>query len=237
MAVAVLTIVKHVLSGLAVYAPNEAIKDVDAQDVVEQINLLFDDWQADGRASVAEVFSTFTTIGNLQPHTIGPTGTWVLPARPVTIDGLAWVSSPGVYSPIAVHTDPQWWQRQTVLNPGVLSSAYYSADTPNGSLYFSGLPAGGTVVRVMTRGVLTAVASNQTLTLPAGAQSAIELTVMEAIADAFGATVSPRLVQRAGVARARFFKNNLRIPTLSTAGAPGSGGGWWDYRTGEWRCR
>jgi hypothetical protein len=238
MAVAVLTIVKHILAGLAIYAPTETIKPVDAQDVVDQINLLFDDWQADGRASVAEVFSTFSIVGGLQPHTIGPTGTWQLPARPVTIDGLAWLSSQGNYSPITVHTDPQWWQRQTVLNPGILSSAYYSADVPNGSLYFTGLPADGTQVRVMTRGTLGAVLLTQSVTLPPGYQSAIELSVMEGIiADAFGATVSPRLERLAGRARARIFGKNLRIPTLSARGAPGTRGGWWDYRTGEWRCR
>lgn len=235
MAVPVLTIVGHALGGFNIVMPGGVVKPKDAVYVLEQLNLLFDAWNADGRASVAEVLTPFVTTPALQPHTIGPTGTWVLPVRPTRIDGLAYAIGGGAYSSVRVRDDPQWWLGRTVLNPGPLTGAYYAADTPNGSLYFAGLPGSPTNVIVMTRGALASVQLNQSLNLPTGYQLAIELSLMELIADAFGATVTPRLERRAGKARAAIFNNNLRIPTLSTRGAPGSGGGWWDYRTGEWR--
>lgn len=235
MAVPVLTLVTHALTGLSVYGPGDAISDADAGDVLDALNLILDDWGADPQASVAEVFTTFATTG-VNPQTIGPTGHWVLPVRPAAIDALSWVVGTGIYSPITIHTDPRWWNAQTVLNPGTLTDAFYSADLPNGSLYFSGVPASGTNVRVMTRTALAAVALTASLTLAPGYQSALELTVMEAIADLFGATLSENQVRRAGIARGRIFAANLRVPTLSTRGLglPGVSRGRWDWRTGTW---
>jgi hypothetical protein len=59
---------------------------------------------------------------------------------------------------------------------------------------------------------------------------------MEAVVDAFHATLTEKQIQRAGKARGRIWNNNLRIPSLSTRGLalPGTCGGRWDYRTGTW---
>lgn len=238
--VPVLTIVTHALKGIGAYGPGEPIKPADAADVLDAVNLILDDWGADAQASWAEVFTNFATTPSLNPHTIGPTGTWVLPVRPVTIDGLAWQVATGIYAPITVHDDPGWWLTQTVLNPGLLTQAFYSPDLPNGSLYFTGLPSSATTVRVMTRTALAAVALTASINLAPGYQSALELTTMEAIVDDFHLTLTEKQIQRAGKARSRIFANNLRVPSLSTAGLglPGTcGGGWWDYRIGGWRPR
>lgn len=237
MVVPVLTVIRNVLQGLSVLGPHEAIKAADAITVLDALNTVLDDWNADGQASVAEVFTEFATTPALNPHTIGPTGTWVLPVRPVTIDGLAYEASSGVWVEIDVHHDAQWWLTQSVLDPGTLTDAYYAPDLPNGSLYFSGLPAAATTVRVMTRTVLASVLSTQSLTLAPGYKSALELTLMEAIADAFHATLTASQSQRAGKARARIFANNLRVRSLSLAGqaVPTASGGRWDYRTGTIR--
>ena len=88
MSVPVQTIVGHVLvNGLAVYAPGEPIKAADAITVLDAINGVLDDWNADTQANYAEVFTVYPFSGT-NPQTIGPTGTWVMPARPVTIDGV-----------------------------------------------------------------------------------------------------------------------------------------------------
>lgn len=235
MAVPVLTLITRALKGLSVYGPGEPIRQNDAADVLDALNLILDDWGADPQASVAEVVTTFLTTG-VNPQTIGPTGHWVLPVRPVAIDSLVWVVAAGIYSPITVHTDPRWWNAQTVLNPGTLTDAFYNPELPNGSLYFSGVPASGTSVRVMTRTALAAVAQTASLTLAAGYQNALELTLMEAIADSFHVTLTERQIARAGKARGLIFGNNLRVPTLSCAGqgVPSVSCGRWDYRTGTW---
>ena len=237
MPVAVATIVRHALVGHSIYGSGEAIRPADAVYCLEQLNLILDDWNAQGRTSVAGVFTDFVTVGSLQPHTIGPTGTWVLPVAPVAIDGAALSVGTNLWAPITVHDDPQWWLARSFGASTSGTELYYAATSPNGSIYFAGVPGAGTTVRILTRTTLAALLATQTLALPAGYEQAMTLTLQEAIADAFHATVSATLERRAGKARATAFGNNLRVPTLSAGGQglPGGAGGWWDYRTGEWR--
>ena len=238
MSVAVQTIIGHVLvNGLAVYAPGESIKAVDAVTVLEAINTVLDDWSAEAKTSVAGVITTFTTTPALQPHTIGPTGTWVLPMRPVHVDGASIAFTTGLYSTLWVHDDPLWWMAQSTAGvTGSLTEAYYSPDLPNGSFYFAQIPGGAYSVRILTRYTLGSVIQTASLVLAPGYQSALELTVMEAMADAFHATLTPNQITRAGKARARAFGNNLRVPSLSALGLglPGMRPRRWDYRTGTW---
>lgn len=236
MAVPVATLIRHVLvNGLAVYAPSEAIKPADAITVLDAINGVLDDWRVDTLASYAEVFSFLVTTG-VNPETLGPTGTFVMPARPVAIEDVAVAFSAGLYQSIGVTRDPQWWAAQ-LTTAGLPSGAFYSPDEPNGSLYLNGTLAAGTGLRLMTRTTLGPVAQTDVMNLPPGYQSALELTAMEACVDAFHATLTANQITRAGKARARIFGNNVRVPSLSTRGLglPGSRGGRWDYRTGTIR--
>jgi len=239
MAVPLATIVRHVLiDALAVYAPGEPIKPEDALTVLEAVNAVLDDWSAEAQSSVAGVISTFTTTPALQPHTIGPSGTWTLPIRPVKIDGAAIALSAGFFSTLKVHDDPVWWLGQ--VSAGVAGSqtdAYYAPDVPDGALYFAAIPSTAIEVRILTRWTIGAAAGvTASLVLPPGYQSALELTTADAVADAFHAKLTDRQIQRAGKARARIFGNNLVVRSLSAAGLglPGMRAGRWDYRTGTW---
>ena len=239
MAVPVATIIRHVLiDGLAVYASAEPIKPADAITVLDAINGVFNDWAAETQASYAEVFTTVVTTG-ANPEVIGPggTGAWLMPARPVQLDGVAVSIGGSAFYPIFVTDDPEWWAAQLVGAGLGLVGAYYAADEPNGHLYFSSPPAAGTSVRLMTKTTIGPVLQTDVLTLPQGYQTALELTVAERTARAFHVVVDADLKTDAGKARARIWGNNLRIPSLSAAGQglPGMCRGAWDYRTGTWR--
>jgi hypothetical protein len=228
VAVPVATVIAHVLvNGLAVYAPAEPIKPADAITVLDAINTVLDDWAAETQASYAETWTTFVHTG-VNPQTLGPTGIVVCAARPVAIDS---VVVAGV--PLFVTNDPAWWDAQPA---GGGIGVFYSADEPNGSLYFSPALSAGTSVRLMQRTTIGPVLQTDTLTLPPGYQSALELTVMEAVADAFHVVLTANQLTRAGKARARIWTHNLRVPTLSPRGfgLPGMTGGRWNYLTGTW---
>jgi hypothetical protein len=238
MAVPVATIIRHVLvDGLAVYASAEPIKPADATTVLDAINGVFDDWAAETQASYAAVFTVVTTTG-ANPEVIGPggTGAWLMPARPVAIDGLGLSLGGGAYDPIFVTDDPTWWAAQLAGAGLGLGGAYYAADEPNGHLYFASPPASGTTLRLMTKTSIGPVLQTDVLTLPQGYQTALELTVAERTARAFHVVVDADLKSDAGKARARIWGNNLRIPSLSAAGQglPGMGCGRWNYLTGTY---
>jgi hypothetical protein len=232
----VATIIANALAGHNVYLPGEPVPPAAAQTCLSLLNLIIDAWNADAGASVAEVFTPFATTPGLQPHTLGPTGVWVLPVRPVAIDGAAVALGAG-WTPITVHDDPDWWNRRSPINGGPIADLYYSADLPNGNVYLDGIPLSATPVRLMTRTVLGPVLLTQAIALAPGGELALTLTLQEAIAEPFHATISPALEKRAGKARGLYFKNNLRIPTLTARGqgAPGLRGWRWDYRTGTIR--
>lgn len=237
MSVPIATLISHVLvNGLAVYAPADPIKPADALTVFDALTTVLDDWSADVQTSVTGVFTPFVTTPSLQPHTIGPTGTWVVPARPVKIDGAALSLGGGIWMPIRVHHDPQWWLAQSLTVNAPTTDLFYAPDVPNGSIYFAGIPTTAVGVELLTRWSVGAALQTSSLILPPGYQSALEFTVMERVVDAFHATLTPNQIKLAGQARARIFANNLRVPTLRATGqgAPGLSRGRWDYRTGTW---
>lgn len=230
----VLTIIKNALFGLNVYSPREQIKPDDSTYCLSQLNQILDDWAADIQASYAEVFLFFVSTG-ANPETIGSGGTFSQNARPVSIDGVAYDLGSGFYQQIFTTMDPKWWAARTVVANGGVYGAYYEPSEPLGKLYFANPPSTGTSVRVMLRTTFGPVALTDAMALPQGYESALTLTLQEAIADAFHAEVSASLMQRAGKARARIFSNNLRIPTLrAAAGTPGMARRRWNYQTGTW---
>lgn len=237
MAVAVASIIATALAGHNIYAAGEPIKPADAELCRVWLNLILDAWAGDRQTSIADVFTSFTTTPTLQPHTIGPTGTWVLPVRPAQITGAALSLGNGQWQPITVHDDPDWWDVRTPLAGGPITDLYYSADEPNGSIYFDGIPAAASTVRIRTPWAQGAVIATQVINLAPGGELALTLTLQEAIAEPFHVTVSASLERRAGQARGKYFAKNLRNPTL-TARGQGLGGHFgarWDYRTGTIR--
>lgn len=237
MTVPVQTLVADALSELNVYQAGDSISAADGQYTLGALNRIFDLWNATRQAVWCSIFSPFVLVPSLQPHTIGPTGTWVMTERPVSIEGLSYVFPSGTTQRITVHTDPQWWLAQIPLAGGTPFGAYYEPDIPNGRIYFSSIPSAADTVIVLVRRRLAQVLLTDLIDLPQGYQQAVTLTLMEAIADTFGRTVSPKKEHLAAQARGIVFANNVVVPTLDTraAGLGSNLVGRWDYRTGTWR--
>ena len=216
--------------------PIETLSDGDADFILGTLNRLIDNWNADREAVYADVFTTYGLTPALSPHTIGPTGSLVTPARPVTIDGATLISGTS-RTPIALQP-AGWWRglASPTLTGAIPNQAYYDPTWPNGTLYLYPVPSAVASIELMTRQVLTAIALATIVSLPQGYESALLLTVAEQIAAPLGIGVPPKTEKAATDARARIFTNN-RAPTprLATrdAGMPGGGRGTgYDYRTG-----
>ena len=234
-----LDVVTDALREIAVVDPIDPIPPEHAAFALGKLNRLLDNWNADGSAVYGETFTTFTLTPSLNPHTIGPTGTWVTTQRPVRLDdgdlSLALSGSPVSYSRIVVMDE----QAYTGLSMPALTSAsptraYYVPAWPNGQLYLYPVPSSAASVRVRVRGVLGALTLVSTFTMPPGYRDAVTLTLAESLGPAFGAPVSPDTKDAAQRARGRAFANNDRPRRLRTmdAGMPGGYGSGFDFRTG-----
>lgn len=224
----VLVLAKEALEELGRYRAGESLNDDDADFVLRRYNRLLDSWNAERGQLFADLFTTYTLTPALSPHTIGPTGTFVVTERPTQIDGAhVWLGiSPDVKIPIALR-DRQWWDNVRVpdLSIPFPRDLYYNPTWPNGELHFWPVPSSAYQVQLWTRQELTQVTLSTTFALPQGYRRAHVLTLAEEIADGFGAAISPRLAQEAGKARRLIIDTNQVTPRLATrdAGMPKSG--------------
>lgn len=225
-----------VLVELGVYGPIDTPNAEDITVVERMGQRLIDNWNGVKEAIYAEDFLPFTITPSLQPHTIGPTGTWVTAQRPVSIEGASLlVTTEAVYD-ITVHRDASWYQ--SLVNPGYRTDfptdLYYDPTWPNGSIYFWGIPTAAYEVQLLVRSVFTAYTLATTVSMPPGYRDAMTLTLKEMCAPTFAKTLTPSELLDASKARARIFSNNVVVPKLtSPAGLPGRDGGWYDYRSGQ----
>ena len=199
------------------------------------LNRIFDDLNAEDAGVYADVFASFVLTPNLQPHTIGlaaNTPTWTVTggSRPEAIlaaNLILTTSTPNVDTKIEVR-DRAWWMAQSVktLTSAFPTDVFYSADWPNGSLYFWPVPTTAYSVRLLLRITLASLALTDTFTLPPGYQSALTLTLAEQLAKPFGQALTPDLVTRAAKARERVFRRNDVTPPYraADAGIPGARG-------------
>jgi hypothetical protein len=229
---------------LGVYSVAETPSAADISIVLSVLNRLLDNWNAERAAVYVETFASFTLVPSLQVHTIGPaaeTPTWEVTQRPVSIDGADVAInnvSPTIYTPITVHTDPNWWQSLAV--PGITSEyptdLYYEPAWPLGRVYLWPVPTSAFDVRLQLRVVLGSLGLADEFSLPPGYRDAITLTVAERAARAFGKALDPSLRLDASKARAVIFRNNdLPVPIQTAdSGMPRGGRGpYFNYRNGQ----
>jgi hypothetical protein len=217
--------------------------DVLSGDLVDQglrlLNRIFDNWSAEHDAAYAQTFTTYTMTPSLSPHTIGPTGTFTVDQRSVSIEGASIVlttSTPNVNVPLELR-DAAWWDAQPVpdLESTIPSDLFYSPTWPNGSLYLWPVPSVAYGLAITTRVLLSQLLLTSTFSLPPGYWDAATKTLAEEWAGPLLVPLPPQLVRKAAQARQRIFRNNVSSPDLRTrdGGMPGVARGSYDYLTGR----
>lgn len=228
-------LVRDALIELGIPDATETISGEDADLGLRKLNDLLDEWNADGQTAYASLITAYTLVPSLQPHTIGPTGTFVVTQRPETIDGANLIIS-GVRTPIGLRNVQQ---RMALSTPALASalpmSLYYEPAWPNGKIWFYPIIASAYQVELWTRVVLAALTFNDTFTLPPAYKNALLLTLAERLAPAMHVGVSPETKDGARSARSKVFAANTVTPRLATqdAGMPSGGGSGFNYLTGR----
>jgi hypothetical protein len=191
-----------------------------------RLNMILDSWNGAGNGVFAQVFSDVTLTPALVPHTIGPTGTFVVASgRPARIDSASTILN-NSRVPMWVR-DNAWYRRLDVpsMAGALQTDVYYEPSWPNGSLYFWPVPTTPRVVTLEYASLLAQLASGDAFTLPPGYLEALTLTLAESLAAPMRVALSPETVKNASKARAQVFAANVRIPRIATADAGMPGGG------------
>lgn len=220
MAVTASDVVNEACQDAMVLGPGEVLAGDVAANVLSRLNRILDNWNADQKFAYAERSDTFTITPGLNPHTLGPTGTFNYAVRPVTIDSAAVVDtsvSPNIQIPIKLR-DWQWYAR--LASPDTTAtyevSAYYQPDWPNGSLFLWPVPTTAYGINLYSKTVLSQLTLTSTFSLPPGYRDAITLTLAENISMLFEQQPNPLLVQKAAEARRRAFGNNMPALHIAT---------------------
>jgi hypothetical protein len=196
----------------------------DAAYCLKKLNSIIDEWSARQVYAFNVGFALYTLMPNHQPHTIGPTGDFVVTQRPVRVEACALVL-PGVTAvdvPMNIRDD-DWWAAQRVksIATSVPTDLYYSPDEPNGSLYFWPIPTAGYQIRLETWVLLPVFADLNTTSydLAPGYKRALTLTLAESIAPAFGPSamqIAAGIERQAIAARKAIQSNNMASPRMAT---------------------
>lgn len=238
MAITGLTIVTDALLTLNVFGAGDPLPADDAAFVLGVMNATIDLWNADGVSSYGENFDRYTLVPNLSPHTIGPTGTFVIGQRPEAIDGANVILGSGAsavrYGLDLIDDAADF----AIPLPGMTSTLprylNYARDVPNGQIFLWPVPTAANTLELMTRTLLASLLLTSVFQLPAGYQRALTLTVAEEIATAYEKQVPVQVQRTAARARATLWAANAVSPGITTraGGMPGDDGGWFNYRTG-----
>lgn len=227
MAVTALNIVTDAMRDLGLLNASDPASGDDADFVLTKLNRLVDNLNAEREAIYDASMVVYTLTPALAPHTIGPTGTFVVTQRPVSLEGanlILTTSTPAVRVPINLR-DEGWWLdvRVRALSTSIPTDVFYDAAWPNGALNFWPVPSTAYQVELWTRSVVAELALTTTFSMPPGYRDMITLTLEESLLGPFRVAGPPGLSQDAAKARGRVQANNVTVPTIVTqdAGMPG----------------
>ena len=217
-----LDVLKAAARILGILAGGESLSATDADALLSTLNRTLDSWNAERAAVYRETINTFALTPSLQPHTLGPTGVWVLSQRPESIAAATLLLADLTRIPIDRHQGPDgalWWAdiRVQTVKSSVPTDVFFDPGWPNGSLYFWPVPSAAYSVELVTRIVLADLGLNDSFSLPPGYLDTLVLTLVEDAASDFGAQIPESVPSRAARARGRIWGINTPTPYIGTA--------------------
>lgn len=225
--------------------PNEVPSGPEMASGLIKLNRMLDSWNTDKRYVYTIEFDQYPITPNLQPHTIGPSGTFVVNQRPVKIEAAqiilnANVPSNNIRYPLNLRDDDWWSQKSAYAVPGSLpTDLYYSADWPNGSLFLWPVPTVAYFLELVTWTLINQVQLTSSMCLPPGYSDAVIYSLAVALCPSYAKQAPRELLLLAKVAIDRIASPNIVSPRIGTrdAGIPQQQKhrATFNYRTGSGR--
>ena len=237
-----LALVTDAFAELDVFGAGDPVPADDAAFALGRMNQILALWNAGPHNLSGDTFGAFNVTANRQPHTIGPTGDYVVGTRPQRIVAAYVIVGTGtsaVRTPVDVRSR-DWWAG--LSNPAFAGATptdlYYDPAASNGAIYLWPAPSAAAVLELQLHRLLAQLVLTDVVIWPPGVEAALAKTLAEDLATPYHKAVPPQLAKAAAHARAVVFGAQSVTPRLRTAdvGMPGGGGlTWYDWRTGDWR--
>ena len=212
-------LVTESLAEIGVYAQGEVPSAEDMTFSISKLNSIIDGWNAKRRTIYSKDFTTYVLIPNHQPHTIGPTGDFVVASRPIKILNASIVlpGTPPFNSPLMIR-DADWWAANLVqgLTSGLPTDLYYNPAFANGQLNLWPISTVANGIQLETLFVLTQVTQGTTVNLPPGYKDALTYVLAANLCPSFGKAISGELAVLTREAVATIVVPNLASPRIST---------------------
>jgi hypothetical protein len=226
-------VVAAALLEIGVTAAGDNPAPEDAAWGLQKLQRLIDSFNARRELIFSMSFKIFTTVANLAPHTIGPSGAagnFNVPIRPVQIVGASFILNSGtsnpVYTPIRIR-DAAWWNANPIpsLSTDIITDLYYEPDSPLGQLNFYPVCNIANPVRLeIWNSLQQAVSLNTGLGFVQGYLDAVVLTLAVNLCPSFKLAVPPDLRQARTEAMRIITANNDKAPRIQTdSGMPRAG--------------
>lgn len=214
-----------------------------AQDLawgLEKLQRLIDNYSAIRELIYNVSFFLFNLQAGHAPHTIGPSGDFNVPIRPIKIVSGNFVinsnSSNPIDSPRLNIRDNQWWAANPIksLQSSICTDLYYDPATPLGNCNLWPIPNVAAQVRLELWSSLPQAIDLQTqMAFPQGYWDLIVKNLAVELCASYDKDPKAMLVQSAQRALTAVIGNNNEPPRIRTdSSMPGSGGRHYNFLTG-----
>jgi hypothetical protein len=230
-----LDIITAAMIEIGMLAPGEVPDGETGTWAFGELNNLLDVWAARKAYVYSTNFVQYALIPNKSPMTIGPTGDFVVPQRPVRIESCAVrLNAPGSFvdAPRLNIRDADWWAANAVkqIVSSIPTDLYYDNAWENGNLFFWPIPNVALPILLETwQAIAQLQAINDPIggpggpsTLPPAYRAALTYTLAEMLCPGAEKELSPTTAGKATAANKAVFGNNFAPPRIATrdAGMP-----------------
>lgn len=228
----VLNLIEDALRECGILGQGESAEAADSQDALRMLNYMIEQWRLKRRYVYKLDIDRYTLTADLNPHTIGPSGTFstARPTKIVEANIVITNADPTVEEyryPLSICETALEWAKisNQDLTSDIPSVLYCDYAWPNANLYLWAVPGTAYDLELVTRNQIAKFRLlTEVVSLPEGYYPALMLSLAEKLSESFGVPTDKamRIAGKASEARKIIGDHNQIAPriNLNDSGIP-----------------